>query len=71
MFFLGKINVFKFFYKMKNSMLFAFSTSSSAATIPINLKTVEENLGVNKSVASFTVPLGANNKYGWNCYNVQ
>ena len=44
---------------MKNSMLFAFSTSSSAATIPINLKTVEENLGVKKSVASFTVPLGA------------
>ena len=44
---------------MKNSMLFAFSTSSSAATIPVNLKTVEENLGVKKSVASFTVPLGA------------
>ena len=55
----GKINVLKFFTKMKNSMLFAFSTSSSAATIPINLKTVEENLGVKKSVASFTVPLGA------------
>ena len=44
---------------MKNSILFAFSTASSAATIPINLKTVEENLGVKKSVASFTVPLGA------------
>ena len=56
---LGKINIFKFFSKMKNSMLFAFSTSSSAATIPVNLKTVEENLGVKKSVASFTVPLGA------------
>ena len=56
---LGKINILKFFSKMKNSMLFAFSTASSAATIPINLKTVEENLGVKKSVASFTVPLGA------------
>ena len=56
---IGKINVFKFFSKMKNSMLFAFSTASSAATIPINLKTVEESLGVQKSVASFTVPLGA------------
>ena len=55
----GKINVVKFFSKMKNSILFAFSTASSAATIPINLKTVEENLGVKKSVASFTVPLGA------------
>ena len=57
--FLGKINVIKFFFKMKNSLLFAFSTASSAATIPVNLKTVEENLGVKKSVASFTVPLGA------------
>ena len=57
--FLGKINIIKFFFKMKNSLLFAFSTASSAATIPINLKTVEENLGVKKSVASFTVPLGA------------
>jgi Na+/H+-dicarboxylate symporter len=55
----GKINIIKFFSKMKNSMLFAFSTASSAATIPINLKTVEESLGVKKSVASFTVPLGA------------
>ncbi len=57
--FLGKINVIKFFFKMKNSLWFAFSTASSAATIPVNLKTVEENLGVKKSVASFTVPLGA------------
>ena len=57
--FLGKINIIKFFFKMKNSLLFAFSTASSAATIPVNLKTVEENLGVKKSVASFTVPLGA------------
>ncbi len=56
---IGKINIIKFFSKMKNSMLFAFSTASSAATIPINLKTVEESLGVKKSVASFTVPLGA------------
>ena len=56
---IGKINIIKFFSKMKNSLLFAFSTASSAATIPINLKTVEESLGVKKSVASFTVPLGA------------
>ena len=55
----GKINLIKFFSKMKNPILFAFSTASSAATIPINLKAVEENLGVKKSVASFTVPLGA------------
>ncbi len=54
-----KINLVKFYKKMRNAILFAFSTSSSAATIPITLKTVEENLGVEKSVASFSVPLGA------------
>ena len=56
---LTRINIIKFYSKMKNTILFAFSTSSSAATIPITLKTVEEKLGVDKSVASFTVPLGA------------
>ena len=40
-------------------MLFAFSTSSSNATIPVTLKTVIDNIGVNRKVASFTVPLGA------------
>ncbi len=54
-----KINITKFYTKMKDTFLFAFSTASSAATIPITLKTVEQKLGVNKSVASFTVPLGA------------
>ena len=53
---------------MKNSMLFAFSTSSSAATIPINLKTVEENLGV--KISSFIYcSFGCNNKYGWHSYH--
>ncbi|MBJ58084.1 MAG: dicarboxylate/amino acid:cation symporter [Rickettsiales bacterium] len=54
-----KINIFKFYLKIKDLFLFAFSTASSAATIPITLKTVEEKLGVEKSVGSFTVPLGA------------
>ena len=43
---------------MRETMLFAFSTSSSSATMPITLKTVEEKLGVGKSVSSFCVPLG-------------
>ncbi len=59
LFLLTKIDLRKFYYKMRNTMLFAFSTSSSAATIPITLKTVEKELAVDKSVASFTVPLGA------------
>ena len=40
-------------------MFFAFSTSSSSATIPVTLRNVKENLGVKNKVASFTVPLGS------------
>jgi DAACS family dicarboxylate/amino acid:cation (Na+ or H+) symporter len=56
---LAGLNPVRFFSKMRPVMLFAFSTSSSSATIPVNLKTVEKRLGVDSSVASFTVPLGA------------
>lgn len=48
-----------FMRKMRNVQVFAFSTSSSNATIPVTLRTVTERLGVNNSVASFTVPFGA------------
>ncbi len=48
-----------FLSKMRTAMTFAFSTSSSSATIPVTLNTVERRLGVSNSVASFTVPLGA------------
>lgn len=48
-----------FFSKMRGVMAFAFSTASSAATIPVTLKTVQQQLGVNNRVSSFTVPLGA------------
>ena len=54
-----KVNPLKFFNKIKSLMLFAFSTSSSNATIPVTLKTVVDNIGVNRKIASFTVPLGA------------
>ena len=55
---LSNLNPLIFFRKMRETMLFAFSTSSSSATMPITLKTVEEKLGVGKSVSSFCVPLG-------------
>jgi len=48
-----------FLKKMRNVQVFAFSTSSSNATIPVTLRTVTERLGVKNSVASFTVPFGA------------
>ena len=53
------LNIFTFFGKMKDVAIFAFSTSSSAATIPVTLKTVQDELGVNKNVSSFVVPVGA------------
>jgi len=48
-----------FIKKIRNVQVFAFSTSSSNATIPVTLRTVTERMGVNNSVASFTVPFGA------------
>lgn len=56
---LGKLDPRVFFKKMRSAMTFAFSTSSSNATLPVTLDTVENRLGVHNSVASFTVPLGA------------
>lgn len=53
------LNPFVFLKKMRTTQLFAFSTASSNATIPVTLKTVDERLGVDNSVASFTVPFGA------------
>jgi Na+/H+-dicarboxylate symporter len=57
--FLARINPLVFISKMRTPMAFAFSTSSSGATIPITLSAVETRLGVKNSVASFTIPLGA------------
>ena len=53
------LSLLTFFKKMREVAIFAFSTSSSAATIPVTLKTVQDNLGVNKNVASFVIPVGA------------
>jgi Na+/H+-dicarboxylate symporter len=54
-----RFNPITFLKKMRNAQAFAFSTASSSATIPVTLRSVTERLGVNNSVASFTVPLGA------------
>ncbi|CAG0902313.1 unnamed protein product [Cyprideis torosa] len=56
---LSGLSPLTFMRKMRNVQVFAFSTSSSNATIPVTLRTVTERLGVNNSVASFTVPFGA------------
>ncbi len=57
--FFAKINPLVFFKKIREVMLFAFSTASSGATIPVTLRVLETKLGVKNSVASFSVPLGA------------
>ena len=49
----------KFLTGMRAPMTFAFSTASSAATIPVTLNALTSRLGVPNSIASFTVPLGA------------
>jgi Na+/H+-dicarboxylate symporter len=46
-------------YKMRSVWAFAFSTASSAATMPVTMRAVEKRLGVKQSVAGFTIPLGA------------
>ena len=56
---LTRIDPLAFFRHLRPLMMFAFSTSSSNATLPITLRTAEDKLGVDNRVASFTVPLGA------------
>ncbi len=53
------LNPVIFLKKMRDTIVFAFSTSSSNATLPVTLETVTKKMGVKNSIASFTVPLGA------------
>ncbi len=54
-----KLSPLTFFKNIRPAMLFAFSTSSSSATLPVTLNVAEHRLGVDNSVAAFTLPLGA------------
>ena len=56
---LSGIKYTKFFSGMKDAMLVAFTTSSSGATLPVNMRVCEDNLGVPKKITSFVLPLGA------------
>ena len=56
---LARLNPIMFLNKMRNVQLFAFSTASSNATLPVTMRTVEKRLGVDNRVASFSLPLGA------------
>ena len=56
---LGRLNPIMFLKKMRAAMMFAFSTASSNATIPVTLESVTKRIGVSNKIGSFTVPLGA------------
>ncbi len=57
--FSGGLSIKMLLKKLRGTQIFAFSTSSSNATIPVTLEAVTKKLGVNNSVGSFTVPFGA------------
>ena len=56
---MGRISIKSFLSGIKQIALFAFSTSSSSATIPITLQNLNKNFNVKSKISSFTVPLGA------------
>lgn len=54
-----RLNPVRFIKKFFPVMMFAFSTSTSNATIPLSIETLDEKIGVSRKISSFTVPLGA------------
>lgn len=57
--FIGRVSPWAHFKAMRTALLTAFSTASSASTLPVTMRCIQENAGVSKRTASFTVPLGA------------
>ncbi len=57
--FLSKVSPTKFFKQIFKVQMVALSTASSMATLPVNMETCENDLGVSKKTAAFTLPLGA------------
>ncbi|MCB0389497.1 MAG: dicarboxylate/amino acid:cation symporter [Winogradskyella sp.] len=57
--FVGKKNPFKFLKAIKEPQLLAFSTASSAAVMPVSMKTAEENLKISSNISDFVIPIGA------------
>jgi Na+/H+-dicarboxylate symporter len=56
---IGKISPIRFYRGMSEAMMIAFTTCSSAGTLPVNMKNCEEKLGVKREITSFVLPLGA------------
>lgn len=58
--FINRINPIKFLTNFWPAMVVAFSTQSSYGTMPVNIKTLEERVGVDTKIANFVAPIGAN-----------
>ena len=56
---LGRRNPLKFLGKIRDAQLLAFSTTSSAAVMPLSLQTAEEELKVDNAISNFIIPIGA------------
>jgi len=57
--FLAKVNPIKHLKAMRNALITAFTTCSSGATLPVTIKSAEENAGISHKTTSFVYPLGA------------
>lgn len=67
----GGVGIGKFFRAMAPVQLLAFTTSSSAATLPLNMETVRQKLGVSDETSSFVLPVGVTiNMDGTSCYQI-
>lgn len=65
----SRVNIKKFVKSMYPVQLLAFTTSSSAATLPVTIETVEKDLGISNEVSSFVLPVGTTiNMDGTSCY---
>ncbi len=55
---MAKLNPIQFFKGIRSALAVAYTTSSSAGTLPVSMKCANEALGVNKKISSFILPLG-------------
>lgn len=55
----GRLSPVRYFNSILDAQLVAYSTSSSAGTLPVSMETAQKNLGASKSMSSFVLPLGA------------
>lgn len=59
LYFMARVSLIPFFKGMGDAIMVAFSTCSSAATLPVSMHCVEKNLGVSKNITNFVIPLGS------------